>query len=66
MVCGGAVRDHILPISAGNPAALALCREAAEHFARGTPFWLALWTEQKGLSTGPEIRTVDGREWFVE
>ena len=42
MVCGGAVRDHILPISAGNPAALALCREAAEHFAHGTPFWLAL------------------------
>ena len=27
---------------------------------------MALWTEQKGLSTGPEIRTVDGREWFVE
>lgn len=75
MVCGGAVRVHILPVSAGDPSALELCRQAAEHFAHGTPFWLAvpleagnmaLWTEQTGLPADPEIRTVDGREWFAE
>lgn len=75
MVCGGEVRVHILPVSAGDPSALALCQEAAEYFDRKTPFWLALplqagemalWTEQKGLSADPEIRTVDSREWFVE
>lgn len=75
MVCGGAVRIHILPVSAGDPAALALCQQAAGYFAGGTPFWLALplqmgdmalWTGERGLPAEPEIRRMDGQDWFVE
>lgn len=75
MVCGGKVCVHFLPIAGGNGSALALCRRAAEYFAAGTPFWLAvsiqdgelaLWTEREGLRADPEIQTVDGRVWFVE
>ena len=41
MVCGGLVQVHFLPIPAGDPGVLALCRDAAARFASGgQPFWL--------------------------
>jgi xanthine dehydrogenase accessory factor len=40
MICGGDVQVHFLPVAAHDPGVLALCREAADHFRDGTPFWL--------------------------
>lgn len=40
MVCGGQVQVHFLPIPAGDPEVMALCKDAAARFSEGTPFWL--------------------------
>ena len=51
MVCGGAVEMHFLPLSGGDEAVLALCRDSAQRFASGTPFWLLTPLDGAGTLT---------------
>lgn len=51
MVCGGAVEVHFLPLSGGDEAVLALCRDSAQRFASGTPFWLLTPLDGAGTLT---------------
>ena len=63
MVCGGLVQVHFLPIPAGDPGVLALCRDAAARFASGgQPFWLLTPLDGGALSLWPEGPSVHGEE----
>lgn len=74
MACGGQVTVHFLPLAGGDEQVLALCREAEEIFAVGSPLWLLTpleegeltLTQEPSLPTVPARISIDGRPWLLQ